>query len=51
MKVCCSCGRETGDYVAFPCPGKDCKKKVVRCKACKEKSVKWACKNCGAGGP
>ncbi len=51
MKVCGSCGRQTIEFVEFVCPGKGCGGKIVRCKACRENSIKWKCGKCGANGP
>jgi len=51
VRVCGSCGRQSGEFVEFACPGRDCGERIVRCKACRENGVKWECGKCGASGP
>ncbi len=50
MRTCSSCGRASDDATVFPCP--ECEKgKIIRCKSCKENSVKYVCRECKFEGP
>lgn len=51
MKKCTSCSKEVvNDFVEFKCPSCE-KKKLVRCKHCRNTSKTYKCEECGFIGP
>ncbi|MFH1285213.1 MAG: zinc finger domain-containing protein [Candidatus Micrarchaeota archaeon] len=50
LKNCTSCGKQTKEYSAFPCPSCG-EETIVRCKHCREIINPYKCKRCGYAGP
>jgi len=50
LKNCSSCGRQTKEFAAFPCPACG-EETIVRCRHCRVVNEPFKCTRCGREGP